>query len=143
MAASPHQVGRIDRGPRGIVEVSGAGFGRVIVGAHWSARRLAVGARSLEVDLDDLRIAVSPFAFDERHALASREIDAGFAYSVVMEEKRRRRGQFDGLAGRRDPHEHAVTPAATTAAIESRIRRNRVGVGSSGVIDFLPARRSP
>src|SRR5207245_8662004 len=67
--------GRPDHGPTGVVEAGGAGVGTDVVGATGSPARLQVRARRAEVNLYDLRVAVTPLAAHQPHARRRAEVD--------------------------------------------------------------------
>src|SRR5262249_36479180 len=51
--------------PFRIVEIGGAGVGRVVVGFDRRAGRLAIGAGPAEIDFDDPGVAITPLTLDE------------------------------------------------------------------------------
>src|SRR5688572_5415269 len=47
----------------------------VVVGFDWSSSRLAIRARTSEIDFDDFRVAVTPLTFYLTHTIRTLQID--------------------------------------------------------------------
>jgi hypothetical protein len=72
----------IDDLPFGVVELDVACVRYEVVGFIWRSGGLTIGSGSLEIDLDDLRVAIASFASDKLRAFLGGKVDRRFRFAL-------------------------------------------------------------
>ena len=106
--------------PFGVVEIDAACVRCKVVGFIWRSGRLTISACGFEIDLNDLRVAVTPLAFDKLRTFFGGKVDRRLRFALGEEFIGRRRGDKPSRRVRRAVMARRTVPRLVSEEIERR-----------------------